>query len=289
MDKVTLQLLNLTPEQLERYTILQKLRNMTPEQLKRWRLMQRVGRFYAKKEREQIEQDVKSGRLINRKDAEKEQERSVVFVFNTYANNSNCKTRKRINGQSLATLATLAEIAYSGWDKELTRFAKTAQPFFKEELNKAIESSINIKLDGDKSEYTEQIINFLSDFLGTTEHIIRRVSGEINNSCEFKKVMIFIVVCGSVAELPKRDRKKIYEEKKKFERRKKSLVEGLKEFNASYDEVESKEFISSSDLGWDNYETTLKHYKKILSLALIKDCNTGKKRAEEIAKILDYL
>ena len=150
-----------------------------------------------------------------------------------------------------------------------------------------LENLINIKLntDEDITKYRKKII----EFSGRKEDTLRVVIDEIKYPCEFQKVIVFMVVCDSVSALPKRDRKQLYEEKRKFERKKRKIINDLKELNLPYSEVQKRPFISPEALGWHNYETTVKHYKSILFFVLIDHCKTGIKRAKEIVKILDYL
>ena len=275
-----------------------ELYNMSLRELKQYTLIQKLHIFYSEKRMKKIDKDIRDGKLIKKKDLEEFQNEFIEFTVNKFKNNMTSETqvqeiilckseeqvRKLLNKRFLASFL---EIAYLNLNEEFKMSTKLLQSVFREELNKKIESIINIKLDKDenKSIYIKQIINFLD----TTEDIIRQVIDEINSSCEFKKVIIFIVACDSVAELPKRDRKKLYEEKRKFDRRKETTISNLKALNLPFDEVEKKVFSSPETLGWHNYETTLKHYKLVLLHTLINDCKTGKKRANQIIKILDYL
>ena len=264
--------------------------SLTHKELNRFYILQKLKSFYLKKA-------INDGKLFYKKDIKQDFSKLLVISTETVKNNLISETqlealtmkgeaeiRKIVDKQ---VLASFLEIAYSDYNKNFQTPIKSFQLEFEKEVNIKVENLINIKLNIDDNieNYRKKIIE-LSE---RDEDTIRAVIDEIKYLCEFKKVIIFMVVCNSVAELPKRDRKKLYEEKIKFKRTKERTIKGLKELNLLYDEVEKVEFRSSDDLGWHNYETTLRHYKKILFFTLQDRCKTGSKRAKEIVKILDYL
>jgi hypothetical protein len=244
-----------------------------------------------------LDKAIKEGKLISKADVEEDLQSFVNLSFNKYLNNLTSKTQleklltkneeQREHHFTKQRIASFAEIVFHDYDMDLKTPIRSFILPIEEGLIEDVEQVLNIKFEKDESRliYIEKIINFLD----TTEDRIRVVTDEIKNPCEFKKVLIFIVVCDSIAELPKRDRRKIYEEKRKFERLKESTITNLKTLNLSFDEVERKEFIRPEYFGWYNYETTIKHYKSILFYALTYHCKAGKKRANEIVGILDYL
>ena len=244
-----------------------------------------------------LDKAIKEGKLISKVDVEEDLQSFINLSFNKYLNNLTSATQleklltkneeEREHHFNKQRIASFAEIVFHNYDRDLKTSIRSFILPIEERLNEDIEKVLNIKLEKDECRliYIEKIINFLD----TTEDIVRVITDEIQNPCEFKKVLIFIVVCDSVAELPKRDRKALYEEKRKFKRLKESTIMNLKALNLSFDEVERKEFESPEKFGWHNYETTIKHYKSILFYALTHHCKVGKKRANEIVKILDYL
>jgi len=264
--------------------------NLSYKELERFYLLQKLKSFYIKK-------GIKEGRLFYKRDVIEDTQKLLNYSLKKYFGNFTSETQLEAltlkNREQLTKiihkqhLASLLEIAYLDLSQEFKISPKIFQMEFEKELNKEIENIININLNNNDNilDYRKKIV----EFLGVKEYEISLLIDEIKHLCEFKKVLIFIVVCDSVAELPKRDRKKLYEKKRKFERLKESTISNLKTLNLSFEEVESKEFTSSEALGWHNYETTLKHYQAILFFVLTDRCKTGVKRAKEIIGILDYL
>lgn len=268
--------------------------NMTNKELRYFRLIQKLKTFYAKKNMEIIN---KEGKLISIVDFKEDSVSLMKVLIENYRNNLTSDTQleklstentEQIKYQlNKQLMASLTEMVFNNYDGRFKIPIKSFITPLEDELIKNVEKVLDIKFDKDESRliYIEKINNFLEN----TEDVTRVITDEIKNPCEFKKVLIFIVVCNSVAELPKRDRKKLHEEKRKFERLKKSTIDNLNKLNLPYDEVKKAVFSSPESRGWHNYETTIKHYKSILLYALTHHCKTGKKRANEIIQILDYL
>jgi len=270
---------------------IKKFENMSDKERRYFRLIQKLRTFYVNKELRNLKKDISDGKLVSKEDLKKSLFALIDYTCKTLKTNLTSETQlkklskqvKKIDIKSILkkqSLASLYEVAYSNLedtDKSLK--------IFQLEIKKYLEKKILIKKNETREVYIEKIITFLD----IDEFSLKYLLDEIKYSCEFEKVIIAIKVSNEISELPKRDRKKLYEEKRKFERLIKLTIDNLKKLNLSYDEVEKKEFISPESLGWHNYETTLKHYKSILFYSLTNDCGTGKQRANSITKIFDYL
>jgi hypothetical protein len=168
---------------------------------------------------------------------------------------------------------------------------ETSKDFFRQ-MKKALgfkHLSITVdKEDENIAWYRNTIIKTLE----TSEDRIRSILDEIKKVCEYDSVLAAIQSCIHINTLPKRDRRKIYKEKQKFQKIKKETIKNLQFLNASkkvIEEIEKKEYRNNENDGWVNYEKTLEHAKKILYNDLVLMCGTGKKRAATIAKILEYI
>lgn len=120
---------------------------------------------------------------------------------------------------------------------------------------------------------------------------------ELKYLCEYEAVLHTAYLFGTgvnrISLAPKRDRKKIYSNKKSFEKKKAAIIEFLKEHNSSNEiveqHIENMEFYTKEDISlYENYESTLKHTKALLKDELMKHCNTGEQRAADITKIVNY-
>jgi hypothetical protein len=189
------------------------------------------------------------------------------------------------------------EIAIS---PEITKYLSNLKyingdPFREEDilsLKKSLAKGLGVKNHPDTFNKEKQIAYYRDEIVKSLETTVDRISyilDDIKKLCEYDSVLAAIHNCTYVSSLPKRDRKKIYEEKKKFERTKNKTIEGLKFLKLPYDDVEKTEYNSDEEYGWVNYEMTLKHIKKVLYSDLTLICGTGKKRAEAIIKILEYI
>jgi hypothetical protein len=189
------------------------------------------------------------------------------------------------------TRAALWEIATSD---EITAYLKDTS-LDQEEINEvkdALAIGIGIKsnyLPIDREELHQYYRNKIIKALETTEDRIRSILDEIKKPCEFDSVLGSIQNCGYVSSLPKRDRKAIHAEKKKYEKIKIETIERLKFLKLPYDAVEAKQYDNNEEFGWVNYEKTLKHIKQVLHDDLTLICGTGKNRADSIVKILEYI
>ncbi|MCK5535574.1 MAG: hypothetical protein KAI79_02040 [Bacteroidales bacterium] len=265
-----------------------KFINMSLRQLERFGTVQKLTSFYIRKK-------VKEGKLIPKRDHLLCLTGISEYFFSKMKNNLTSETqleelafKSEEEIRSIIVkqdLASLCELAYENLEQKFKLCVKPFQIQIQTELKKEIEPFVKFEANETSLTYREKIIQLLD----TTEDTIRAIIDEINYKCEFERVIIFIVCCNTIAGLPKRDRKNLHEEKRKFKRLKTTTISNLKKLGVSYNEVEEKVFSSPEDLGWYNYETTLKHYKAILLHTLTKDCRTGQKKASTIVSILDYL
>ena len=160
------------------------------------------------------------------------------------------------------------------------------------ELKEAIAKGLGVRYHPntfDREKQVEYYRNEIVTALETTDDRVAYILDDIKKLCEYDSVLGAIHNCIYVSALPKRDRKKIYEEKMKFERMKCKTIEGLKFLKLPYEDVEKRQYSSDEEYGWVNYERTLKHIKKVLQDDLTLICGTGKRRADAITKILEYL
>lgn len=125
--------------------------------------------------------------------------------------------------------------------------------------------------------------------LDIEEEEIIYILDDIKKMCEYDSVLGAISNCSYVGSLPKYDRKKSYIERKKFEKIKEKTIEGLKFLKLPYENVEQKQYKKGEDWDWMYYDKTLKHIKKTLYNELTLMCGTGKDRAKNITKIIDYM
>lgn len=168
-------------------------------------------------------------------------------------------------------------------------------PFRKEDIHtmkEAIAKGLGVKNHPNTFDKEKQIAYYREEIvksLETTKDRILYILDDIKKLCEYDSVLGAIHNCTYVSALPKRDRKKIYEDKMKFERTKNKTIEGLKFLKLPYANVEKKVYSTGEEDGWVNYEMTLKHIKKVLYSDLTLICGTGKRRADTIIKILEYI
>ncbi len=159
---------------------------------------------------------------------------------------------------------------------------------FKESLSKAL----GVKNHPDIFDREKQITYYRSEIakgLGIDEYEIAYILDDIKKLCEYDAVLGAIHNCGLVSSLPKYDRKKIYIERKKFERIKEKTIENLKFLKLPYEDVEQRQYKKGDDWDWLYYDKTLKHIKKTLHNELTLICGTGKDRAKNITKIIEYM
>lgn len=161
------------------------------------------------------------------------------------------------------------------------------------EMKETIARALGVKNCPDTFDREKQVKYYRDEIvkaLETTEDRIRHILDDIKKLCEFDSILGAIHNCSYVSSLPKRDKHVMQEKRRKFERTKKSTIEGLKFLKLPYDKVEAKQYIAEDEkYDWINYQTTLKHIKQVLYDDLTLICGTAKRKAEEMAKILDYI
>ncbi len=136
--------------------------------------------------------------------------------------------------------------------------------------------------------------NEITNTLKVEEDDIYHILFEIKYIWEYDYILgllyIFIWERNDIANLEKRDRKKIYEEKRKWNREKKQAVKFCKDNNITLDEINKTSYNSKEETHlFYNYESTIKHIKNMAYFNLTEYSTTGKKRAKEIIKIFDYI
>ena len=273
------------------------INNISLRQLNRLLLIEKLKSFY-------IDKQIKEGKLISKKEFYESintmlsdfkktllsnitSETQIKNIINTlYEDDSeDNKISKLKNHFKKQNLATKCEIAYNKKNVKL----QNIEFKYKEEFNKELWKDINSILNLNSNETEQQYKKIIIDYIDIDEDIIWDTIYEIKTICEYKIVLAFIVSCNDIGQLPQRDRKKLYEEKRKFERYKNKAIYYLKKLNLSYEEVKQKKFKSPKLKNWHNYQQTLKYYKGILFYALTNECKTGVKRAKKITKILDFV
>ena len=122
---------------------------------------------------------------------------------------------------------------------------------------------------------------------------MRPIFHEIKYIWEYDTVLSYLYLFGdiyNISGLGKRDKRKEYAKKQKFERGKKQAIDFLQKHNFPLDKIKKIEYEDKEKTHFfANYETTLKHSKELLSTELTEIWGTGKKRAKAIAKILEYI
>ncbi len=184
-----------------------KYENMSIRQLGRMKTMFGVIRF-------RMNKDIKEGKLVSKIDVIENQNKIIeyfakinkgIIASDTQVANMAFKSENEVR-EVLARQVKLCflEMAYG----ELPfNSSESAKKVFREEIIKDINLDFN-----SLEEYKQEIIRLLE----TTEDIIRLCLDEIKDVCQLKIVIIFLTICNSIAELPKRDRRKIYDAKKSF-------------------------------------------------------------------------
>lgn len=251
---------------------------MSNRQLDRFGTVQKVQSFYLNKK-------IKNGELVLKSDVIETQKAMLKHFEKVYRGiltpDNQIKDMAHKNERELESNIkrqidlVILESAYGEHPLPVV-----ARKLFQDEIKK------NIKLDFVSiDEYKNEII----DILETDQDTIRVCLDEITDTCQSKLLIIFLTVCNDISGLPKRDRKAEHEKKQKFIRLKERTAENLKKLGLPYEDVLSKEYDNKELLGSCNYETSLKHYKKMLSANLVNSCNTTKTKAKSISNILEYL
>jgi hypothetical protein len=264
----------------EEYDVILKRWLWSDRRISRYAFIQDIKLFYMHKK-------IKEGTLVRKCDVRKSYNDMLVHFDKVFraiimpetqidnmVNKKEDEIRKVLNRQ---TNLVILELGYGELPFE---YNKVVRELFQNEIKK------NIELDfSSNDEYKNKIIEILE----TDEDTIRVCLSEIINTCQYKIVIIFLTICNDIAGLPKRDRKAIYEDKRRFERCKKRTISGLKELGRPYADVENKEYENKEEFGSCNYEKSLSHYKEMLSTNLMHTCNVTAKKSKAISDILEYL
>jgi len=146
----------------------------------------------------------------------------------------------------------------------------------------------NMTLNATHLLFRERIIDLLEAKEDDGDLI--EILNEVKYLWEYEHIVYILDHFGNeryrISELPKRDRKKEYRKKEKLNKEKEKILKFIKAHNLNVDtgEIESLNYQES-----ESYEVALKDAKNLLCSSLISLCGTGKKRAEIISKIMDFI
>ncbi|MDM5264561.1 hypothetical protein PF327_10185 [Sulfurovum sp. XTW-4] len=125
------------------------------------------------------------------------------------------------------------------------------------------------------------------------DYDLAMILSEIKYLWEYEHVSYTIDMFGNeynnISSLPIRDRKKEHRKKEKFNKRKNEVLAFFKDYDISLDNIDEINNLEYKEDEFEFYQTALKATKKLLNDSLVSSYGTGKKRAEEISKILDYI
>ncbi len=262
---------------------------MSNRQLNRFSTAQKIQSFYLNKK-------IKNGDLVLKSDA-KETYTAMLKHFEK-VHYSIFTPENQLEDMAYKTESELRIIIKRQTDLVMLELAYDEQPFQESELVRKLfqdEIKKNIELDfacqGKKpaTAYVNEYKSKIIDLLKTDYDTVKVCLDEIIDTCQFKLVIIFLTVCSDIQGLPKRDRKEENEKKQKFNRDKERMIKDRKKYRLPYEDVLSLEYDNKEQFGSCNYQTSLKHYKEMLSTNLVGKCGTTKKRAANISNILTYL